>query len=55
MPSKKTKVVGVRLSNEMVAKIESRVKRGGSAQSVSDYIRSRLEYDINRRHSKKKK
>lgn len=51
MPSKKTKVIAIRLPNELVARIEKRVKKGWH-ESVADYLRDRIIYDITRKHQK---
>lgn len=47
--SKRTKVVSLRLPNELMAKIEKRVK-SGEWDSVGHYLRERITYDILRQH-----
>jgi len=54
MPSKKTKVISIRLSNELVAKVQKRVEEGRH-DSVADYLRDRIIYDITRKHQRARK
>ena len=49
MPSKKTTIVSIRLPNELVAKVQKRVDNGRH-ESVADYLRNRIIYDVNRKH-----
>lgn len=51
MPSKKTKVISIRLPNELVAKVQKRVEEGRH-DSVADYLRDRIIYDVLRKHQK---
>ena len=54
MTSKRTKVVAVRLSNELYEKIDKRLEKRGRDITMSDYLRDRITYDIERKHRKRK-
>ena len=51
MPSKKTKVISIRLPNELIAKVQKRVDVGRH-ESVADYLRDRIIYDVERKHKR---
>ena len=51
MPSKKTRIISIRLPNELIAKVQKRVDVGRH-ESVSEYLRDRIIYDIGRKHKK---
>ena len=54
MPSRKSKIISIRLPNELIAKVQKRVDVGRH-ESVSDYLRERIIYDITRKHKKAKR
>jgi hypothetical protein len=50
-PSKKSKIVTLRLSNETYAKIDKFITgRRSRHTSVASYLKDRIEYDVNRKH-----
>jgi len=55
MASKKSQVITVRLPNEVVAKIDKRIKVTGKYRTRSSYLRDRITYDITRKHKKHRK
>ena len=54
MASKKTEVVSIRLSREVLAKIDKRIRITGTYRTRSGYLRDRITYDITRKHKKYK-
>jgi hypothetical protein len=53
--SKSTKVVGVRLPNEVVETIRRRCMRNLHYITVGTYLRNRIVYDITRKHGSNSK
>jgi predicted transcriptional regulator len=52
-PSKSSKTITIRLSNEAYAKLERMHKKTG--YTPHDYLKRRIEYDLTRKHGKAKK
>jgi hypothetical protein len=52
-PSKTSRIVSIRLPNEIYAKLERMHKRTG--YTIHDFLKRRIEYDLTRKHGAKKK
>lgn len=51
--SNSSKVIPVRLPNDVIETLERRIKKGkGSSQGLSQYLRDRITYDVRRKHGK---
>lgn len=56
MPSKTTTVIAIRLPNSVVFTLRNRIAGKASRwDSVGEYLRERIIYDVERKHDKKKR
>ncbi len=51
-PSKSSKTITIRLSNEVYAKLERMHKKQG--YTIHDFLKRRIEYDLTRKHGTSK-
>ena len=55
MASKKSKVISIRLPNEIIEKVQKRIDRRSGLVNMSTYLRERIIYDVSRKHKGRKK